>query len=104
VYAGKPIEEIFTPEQLKSATILTVEQTQTSVFMNDGKGNFNMQALPVMAQLSPVYGITVTDLNGDGKKDLFMGGNFYGLKPQTGRFDANYGTTLINEAGTVSGI
>ena len=56
-----------------------------------------MYALPVMAQLSPVFGITVADLNGDGKKDLFLAGNFYGLKPQTGRFDASYGTTLQND-------
>lgn len=97
VYAGKPIEEIFTPEQLKQATVLSVEQTQTAIFINDGQGNFSMQALPVMAQLSPVFGITVADLNADGKKDLFMAGNFYGLKPQTGRFDAGYGTTLINQ-------
>ncbi len=96
-YAGKSIEEILTPDQLKQATVLTVEQTQTSVFMNDGHGNFTMQPLPIPAQLSPVFGITVIDLNGDGKKDIFMAGNFFGLKPQTGRFDAGYGTTLIND-------
>jgi hypothetical protein len=96
-YAGKPIEEILSNEQISHATILSVEQTQTSVFLNDGKGNFSMQPLPVMAQLSPVFGITVADLNGDGKKDIFMAGNFYGLKPQTGRLDASYGTTLIND-------
>ena len=96
-YAGKPIEEILSKDQISHATVLTVEQTQSSVFINNGHGNFTMQALPVMAQLSPVFGITVTDLNGDGKKDIFMAGNFYGLKPQTGRFDAGYGTTLIND-------
>ena len=96
-YAGKPIEDILSNDQISHATVLTVEQTQSSVFLNDGKGNFSMQPLPVMAQLSPVFGITVTDLNGDGKQDLFMAGNFYGLKPQTGRLDASYGTTLIND-------
>ena len=96
-YAGKPIEEILSKEQINHAKVLSVEQTQTSIFLNDGKGNFNMQPLPIMAQLSPVFGITATDLNSDGKKDLFMAGNFYGLKPQTGRFDASYGTTLIND-------
>ncbi len=95
-YAGKPIEEVLTSDQLKHAEVLTVEQTQTSIFINDGHANFTMQPLPVMAQLSPVFGITVTDLDGDGKKDIFMAGNFFGLKPQTGRFDASYGTTLIN--------
>ncbi len=96
-YAGKSIEEILTPDQLKQATVLTVEQTQTSVFMNDGHGNFTMQPLPIPAQLSPVFGVTVIDLNGDGNKDIFMAGNFFGLKPQTGRFDAGYGTALIND-------
>ena len=98
-YAGKSIEDIFTESQLKEALVLTVEQTQTSVFINDGKGNFNMQPLPVMAQLSPVFGIFANDLNNDGIKDLFLAGNFFGLKPQTGRFDASYGVTLFGDVG-----
>ena len=97
-YAGKGIEEIFTPEELKQATVLTVDQTQTAVFMNDGKGNFTMEPLPSRAQFSPVFGMICTDLNGDGLKDLFLGGNFYGVKPQTGRFDASYGTTFLADA------
>ena len=87
-----------TEDQLKEALVLTVEQTQTSVFINDGKGGFSMHPLPVMAQLSPVFGILATDINADGIQDLFLTGNFYGLKPQTGRFDASYGTTLLGDA------
>jgi hypothetical protein len=49
----------------------------------------------MMAQISPVFGILVTDLNGDGIEDIFLGGNFYGLKPEVGRFDASYGVTLM---------
>ena len=97
-YAGKAIDEVFTPEQLKDALVYTVEQSQTSVFINDGKGQFTMQALPVRAQFSPVFGILPEDLNGDGIKDLFLAGNFYGLKPQAGRYDASYGTTLLGNA------
>ncbi|HEU4576410.1 MAG TPA: VCBS repeat-containing protein [Chitinophagaceae bacterium] len=95
-YAGKSIDEIFTKEQLKNANVLIVDQTKTCIFYNDGKANFSMVALPVRAQFSPVFGILAEDLNGDGKKDLFLGGNFYGLKPEVGRFDASYGTTLLN--------
>jgi hypothetical protein len=94
-YGGKEITDIFNSEELKSATILTATETRSMIFMNDGKGRFTTQALPLEAQFSPVYSIVVFDLNGDGYKDIFLAGNFYGLKPQTGRFDANYGTLFL---------
>jgi len=94
-YAGKSMDEIFTSEQLEKALVLTVDQTQTCVFYNNGKGGFNMNPLPARAQFSPIYTILVTDINNDGKKDLFLGGNFYGVKPEVGRYDANYGVTFL---------
>ncbi len=94
-YAGKPIDEIFTKEQLSKATVLTVTQPQTVAYINKGNDNFSIEYLPVMSQLSTVNCIDVDDINGDGIKDIFMAGNFYGLKPQGGRFDAGYGTTLL---------
>ena len=94
-YAGKSIDEIFTKEQLSKATVLTVTQPQTVVYINKGNNNFTVDYLPVMSQLSTVNCIDVTDINNDGIKDIFMAGNFYGLKPQGGRFDANFGTTLL---------
>jgi len=97
-YAGKPFSELYTADELKQATILTVNETRTSVFLNDGKGHFKSEPLPVEAQLSPVFATAVYDLNGDGTNDIFMGGNFFGLKPQTGRFDASYGTLLLSDS------
>jgi len=94
-YAGKTIDEVFTKEELDHAQKLVVQQTKSCVFYNDGKGNFKMEPLPMMAQISPVFGILVTDLNNDGIKDIFLGGNFYGLKPEVGRYDASYGVTLL---------
>ncbi len=97
-YAGKTIDEVFTESELDHAQKLFVQQTKSCVFYNDGKGNFKMEPLPQMAQISPVFGILVTDLNGDGFKDIFLGGNFYGLKPEVGRYDASYGITLFGNA------
>ena len=94
-YAGKTIDEIFTSDELSKATVLTVDQTQTCAFYNDGKGGLDMKPLPVRAQFSPVYCILATDINHDGIIDLFLGGNFYGLKPEVGRYDASYGVTLL---------
>ncbi|MEP6464857.1 MAG: VCBS repeat-containing protein [Parafilimonas sp.] len=94
-YAGKSIDEIFTKDQLARANVLSVTQPQTVIYINKGNDNFAVEYLPVMAQLSTVNCITVTDVNNDGIKDILMAGNFYGLKPQGGRFDASYGVTLL---------
>jgi hypothetical protein len=93
-YAGKPLNEIFSDADLKDATVLKVDETRSMIFINDGKGHFTKEPLPIQAQLSPVFAAVVHDMNGDGLPDIFMGGNFYGVKPQTGRFDASYGTFL----------
>lgn len=97
-YAGKTIDEVLTPEQMRHATVHSVTEMQTAIFRNNGKGQFTIQPLPLKAQLSPVFSILATDLDGDKIKDLFLAGNFYGLKPQGGRFDASYGVTLLGNA------
>jgi hypothetical protein len=97
-YAGKSIEDIFTSDELQKASVLTVVQTQTCVFYNNGKAAFTMKPLPLRAQFSPVFSILATDINNDGIKDLFLGGNFYGLKPEVGRYDASFGVTLLGNA------
>jgi hypothetical protein len=96
-YAGKEFREIYSSAELKDATVLTVNETRTAIFLNDGKGHFKINPLPIEAQFSPVYASVVSDLNRDGRNDIFLAGNFYGLKPQTGRFDASYGSLFFQE-------
>ncbi len=97
-YAGKGINDIFTSEELSKAAVLRVTQTQSCIFYNNGKGTFTMKPLAIRAQFSPIFGILVSDINNDGIPDLFLGGNFYGLKPEVGRYDASYGVTLLGNA------
>jgi hypothetical protein len=97
-YAGKSMKEVFSPEQLQTASRLIVEEFQSCIFVNDGKGNFIKKPLPQRAQFSPVYGICVFDFDKDGKKDILTGGNFFGVKPELGRFDASY-TVLLKGKG-----
>lgn len=94
-YAGRTPEEVLSEDQQKKATILTVEQTQTTIFYNEGQFKFTQTPLPIRAQFSTTFAIHITDLNKDGKPDILLAGNFYGLKPEIGRNDASYGTTLI---------
>jgi len=49
------------------------------------------------AQLSPTFAIAPVDHNQDGKMDLWLGGNFYGLKPEAGHLDGSRGVLLENQ-------
>jgi len=93
-FKNETITDIFTPEQLKDALELKVFELQSGVAINDGKGTFTLKALPVDAQVSPIYGIEVTDADKDGHLDLIVGGNLYNVKPEVGRYDGSYGLLL----------
>jgi len=93
-YKEQTIEDIFTKEQLDKALKLEAKEFRSSVLMNDGKGRFTLKPLPVEAQLSVMYGIGVSDYDGDGRQDILLGGNFYQSKPEVGIYDASYGVLL----------
>ncbi|HTE30651.1 MAG TPA: VCBS repeat-containing protein [Chryseolinea sp.] len=93
-YKDQTITDIFTPEQLKNAAVLTAYDFSTSVLLNDGHGKLVLKALPTEAQFSPTYGIEIADYDGDSFLDVLLGGNLYRARPEVGRYDASYGTYL----------
>jgi enediyne biosynthesis protein E4 len=95
-YAKKSIEELFSKEALAGAQQLQFNYASSVVALNEGKGHFNVQPLPLLVQLSSVNAICPTDVNSDGKTDLLLGGNLFTFPPQFGRLDASYGHVLLN--------
>lgn len=93
-YAGKSIEEIFTPEVLKRSVVLHAGMFESCVAMNSGKGSFNITPLPPEAQFSPVYAISARDFDKDGNCDILLGGNHYRSKPEAGINDGSYSLFL----------
>lgn len=96
-YKDQTIDKIFSPEEMKGATRLDLYQLSSGVFLNNGRGSFTFQALPIEAQFSKMYSILVHDFNGDGIKDILMAGNLYRAKPEVGRYDASYGVLMIGD-------
>ena len=92
-FAGKDINEVFgnTLDQIKplSASTLT-----SSIFINDGAGNFTIKSLPPAAQFSPVFSIIPIEQNSRNLRDIFCGGNFMGVLPYEGIYDGNHGCLL----------
>ncbi len=93
-YKEQTIGDIFSKDQLGPAVKADTYLMQSSVIINNKNGTFTIKALPVQAQLSPMYGIAVTDADKDGNPDIIMGGNFYQSQPQVGIYDASYGVFL----------
>ena len=93
-FGAARIEDIFPSDQLAKATVLEAYQFASAIAMNKGSGAFELQPLPVEAQFAPVYAAMAEDFDGDGRVDILLGGNFDGVTPLLGRYDASYGLLL----------
>lgn len=98
-FGASRAEEIFLSGELRAASMREARTFATSVAMDDGDGSFRLQALPAEAQFAPVYTSLVDDFDGDGGADILLGGNFFGVPPWRGRYDASYGTLLRGVGG-----
>ncbi len=96
-YANKSLPDIFDADLLQKATKLSFHEGRTSLLINKGASGFELRPLPVEAQFSPVYGIELFDIDGDGDDDIFLGGNLFSVKPEIGRYDALTGLVLRNQ-------
>ncbi|MEY5046120.1 MAG: hypothetical protein RL713_1345, partial [Bacteroidota bacterium] len=95
-YAQKSIQELFSPELIKSSQVGIYNFSSSCIAWNEGNGKFTIQVLPFDAQVSSITAIQTTDVNGDGKVDLLLGFNQYDWLPQFSRMDAGYGGVLLN--------
>lgn len=93
-FAEADIQQLY-GDQINEALHLKVTTLSSSIFINDGKGNFSIQALPNEAQFSPILGICLDDLNQDGNTDILALGNLFGAEIETVRYDAGRGVALL---------
>ncbi|MFC4231759.1 VCBS repeat-containing protein [Parasediminibacterium paludis] len=97
VFSRKAIQALFPGKVLSTSLVKKFNYTSSIVAINKGKGQFEIQALPFMAQLSCINAMKVVDVNEDGFKDIVYGGNDFDLVPQFGRLDASLGGVLLND-------
>lgn len=96
-YAGQSVGDIFPGEQLEAAAVRRATEFASLLLMNNGDETFNIGPLPVEAQFSPLYSLLIDDFNKDGYQDMLLGGNFYSVAPDQGRYDASYGCLLLGD-------
>jgi hypothetical protein len=99
-FALAPLQDIFTTQCLDDAYEVTATTLESGVLINDGTGRFEFRPLPRLAQISPGFGVVLTDVNADGYKDIYLAQNFFAPQPETGHMDG--GVSLLLE-GTGNG-
>ena len=110
-YADATITNIFTPDELKKADSLIVDELHTSLFISQN-GKFVKTTLPKQAQFTFISKIIADDFDKDGNKDLLLLGNHSDNRLKLGSIDAGYGILLKGDGKgdfeyvpqTVSGI
>jgi hypothetical protein len=95
-YKSQTMDDIFTPEQIKSSIKSECMTNATTLYIQQD-GKFTARTLPFESQFSPVFSILVKDLNKDQLPDIILGGNFSASKPEIGGCMANPLTVLIQQ-------
>jgi enediyne biosynthesis protein E4 len=93
-YANATFDEVFTKEEMEGTYILRSDYFKTSFIENLGNGKFAIRALPIQAQIAPVFGMISNDYDNDGNLDLLLTGNSYASEVQSGLYDASIGLYL----------
>ncbi|MES2732936.1 MAG: VCBS repeat-containing protein [Bacteroidota bacterium] len=93
-FGSVTMDELWGSVEKENAQMLQATDMRTSYIENKGNGKFAIRPLPMEAQIAPVYGMVSKDIDGDGKLDLMLVGNDYGMEPFSGRHDAFMGLCL----------
>lgn len=91
-YARASLEDIFGKERLEAAKRYEVDQFQSGVFLSQKDGTYQFSPLPSNAQIGPILGWAVCDVNGDGHTDLIATQNTDVAIPH---FDGGFGLVLL---------
>ena len=88
------MNELFGAAPLQRALHYQTDTFASLYLQNNGDGTFTVAALPQLAQISPIRGLVVDDVDGDGNLDLIVAGNLDDTEPNTPPADAGNGLWL----------
>ena len=96
-FAKASLKDLFSQKKLDEAVVFSADYFSNAILINKGNLQFETRPLPMAAQFSPLKDAVVVNANNDALPDILIGGNFYDNNIEMGRYDADYGTILINK-------
>ncbi|MBN4072558.1 VCBS repeat-containing protein [Crocinitomix catalasitica] len=93
-FAVADLDKIYGPDKLKNAMHFSATNFSSSILLSTPDG-FTLQRLPPTAQMGPLNGIEIFDVDMDGNLDIVAVGNNFGAEVETIRYDGGRGTVLL---------
>jgi hypothetical protein len=93
-YAHATLGEILGGDKLAAAQKFAATELRSGVFLSQPDGTYRFEALPRIAQISPLQGLVAGDFEGSGHADIYAVQNSYAPIPLVGRFDGGLGQLL----------
>ena len=93
-FSTASVAQLFGVNSLQHALHYQTDTFASMYLQNNGNGTFTAAPLPNLAQISPIRGIVIDDVDGDGNLDLVVAGNLYDTEPNTTPADAGNGLWL----------
>jgi hypothetical protein len=93
-FASASLPEIYGLRSIEDAERFECHTLESGLLINDGTGRLDFRPLPRLAQISPIFGMAFEDLDGDGRLDLALAGNFHEPQWETGPYDGSIGLLL----------
>ncbi|WP_311195986.1 VCBS repeat-containing protein [Antarcticibacterium sp. 1MA-6-2] len=101
-FAGKSIEDIFDKAQLNKSNLLEVNTLSSGYLLNFGE-KYTFKPFKENLQVAPITSFLAGDFNNDGKEEVLIGGNYFGVTPYHGRLSSLAGNVIVNEKTTIEG-
>lgn len=95
-FAKATLPELFGSDKIENAQVLIANYFSNAILINKGNLNFEIKALPWQAQLSTYKDAVVVNANNGHLPNILLMGNYYDNNIEMGRYDADFGTLLMN--------
>jgi hypothetical protein len=99
VFSYATIDDMMDSTVMKRVNYTFHVNTTSSQILWNRDGNFEWEALPGAAQVSPIKKMIVRDFNEDSYPDVLLAGNDHTYDIATGYYDANKGLILASRDG-----
>ena len=95
LFASADVVKVYGESNLENALHFEATNFASVYIENLGNGQFEINELPVEAQLSSINDILIQDYNQDGHLDMLTAGNLFEAEVETARADAGFGLVML---------